>query len=203
MNLYTQRRSRARLRSRQRGGGWGLLLPALLASVVDELVVFEKEPGKRQRLGAGGAAATTTTLRPSFFFGAAAVTSSTAPYVCILPARRGEQRIHNYFCTRLTLSSLANEQFSDAAVPCTGREALWSLRIQRSARFCAIPWQNSRVSPCGLAACKTQATRCKPRRTTDLGETCTQCFNLHRHPQTTTKQPPAARPRRRPAGAPA
>ena len=200
MNLYTQRRSRARLRSRQRDGGWGLLLPALLASVVDELVVFEKEPGKRQRLGAGGAAATTTTLRPSFFFGAAAVTSSTAPYVCILPARRGEQRIHNY-CTRLTLSSLATEQFSDAAVPCTGREALWSLRIQRSARFCAIPWQNSRVSPCGLAACKTQATRCKPRRTTDLGETCTQCFNLHRHPQTTTKQPPAARPRRRPAGA--
>ena len=130
MNLYTQRRSRARLRSRQRGGGWGLLLPALLASVVDELVVFEKEPGKRQRLGAGGAAATTTTLRPSFFFGAAAVTSSTAPYVCILPARRGEQRIHNY-CTRLTLSSLATEQFSDAAVPCTGREALWSLRRLR------------------------------------------------------------------------
>ena len=101
---------------------------------------------------------------------------------------------------KLRLSS-RDRAVSDAAVLCTGREALWSLRIQRSARFCAIPWQNSRVSPCGLAACKTQATRCKPRRTTDLGETSTQCFNLHRHPQTTTKQPPAARPRRRPAGA--
>ena len=40
---YTQRRSRARL------------LPALLAGVVDELVVFDDEPGKRQRIAADGA----------------------------------------------------------------------------------------------------------------------------------------------------
>ena len=155
------------------------------------------------------AAATTTTLRPSFFGGAAATSTaaaSTVPYVCwvfcISPAVRGALVASKGYLliAKLRLSS-RDRAVSDAAVLCTGREALWSLRIQRSARFCAIPWQNSRVSPCGLAACKTQATRCKPRRTTDLGETCTQCFNLHRHPQTTTKQPPAARPRRRPAGA--
>ena len=49
---YTQRRRVARVFGRS-GGEWGLLLPALLAGVVDELVVVEKQPGKRQRLGAG------------------------------------------------------------------------------------------------------------------------------------------------------